>query len=64
MHKMAYIGTLWVCVWSLVSVLTLAINCTGLEFPVPVRTGIITALLVPLMVYGIIPRLRGIMKNN
>ncbi len=63
MINVLYIGAIWICVWLLVTLLTLALNLTGLEFPMPARTGIMTALLVPTMVYGIIPRLRALMKK-
>ncbi|MGE4504923.1 MAG: hypothetical protein AB7D51_06200 [Desulfovibrionaceae bacterium] len=58
---LAFVLQLWVCVWLLVTALAvlveLGLGALGLAPPLPVRTLLLTAVMVPAMVYGILPLL-------
>ncbi len=58
MSKMLFVLATWLCVWLLVCLLTMLINRLFPGLAMPLRAGITTAVLVPLMVYWIIPGLR------
>ncbi|QGY39044.1 hypothetical protein GM415_02460 [Pseudodesulfovibrio cashew] len=57
MAKLPFVFKVWLCVWVLVTLLSIAIRSLGQPLPLFVQTLIVSAILVPLMVYVIIPYL-------
>lgn len=59
MPSPAFVLKVWVCVWLLVTVLTAAVRSLAWQPPLFVQTMAVSGILVPLMVYVIMPFLRG-----
>ncbi len=59
MGKLAFVFKTWLCVWTLVSVLSFALRHVGRELPLLVQTFVISAITVPTMLFAIAPALRG-----
>jgi len=57
MNKMKYVIRLWFCVWLLVSLLSLIIQHTIPSTPLLLKTLVVTLIMVPTMVYLIVPAL-------
>lgn len=52
-HKRAFL--VWLAIYPLITLLFFGLGDLLLDFPVPVRTLILTLIAVPLMVYVILP---------
>lgn len=58
MRKLMFTLQVWLCVWLLVTLLNYTINWAGLLLPLPAQTMIISTILVPTMIFIIIPYLK------
>lgn len=58
LRKAAFAFGVWLCVYPLVTGLLLAIRSTGLQLPLPLQTMVVTAALVPTMMFGLVPLVR------
>ena len=59
MVKLAFVFKIWLCVWTLVSLLSFALRHVGQELSLLVQTLIISAITVPTILFVIAPALRG-----
>ncbi|GAB7024444.1 hypothetical protein [Salidesulfovibrio brasiliensis] len=57
-RKLSFTFQVWLCVWLLVTFLSYAISWTGITIPLPGKTLIISTLMVPVMLFIIIPCLK------
>ena len=48
---------LFLFVWPAVTVLSMALEAAGISWPIPAQTFLTSAILVPVMVYAIVPGL-------
>ncbi|EGB15984.1 hypothetical protein DND132_2781 [Pseudodesulfovibrio mercurii] len=59
MPSPVFVLKVWVCVWLLVTLLTAAVRSLAWQPPLFVQTMAVSGILVPLMVYVILPFLRS-----
>jgi antibiotic biosynthesis monooxygenase (ABM) superfamily enzyme len=52
-HKRAFM--IWLAIYPLITIIFLLLGDYLLKLPVPLRTFVLTAVIVPLMVYVILP---------
>lgn len=64
LRKGAFVFGVWLCVYPLVTGLLFAIQATGLKPPLPLQTLLVTAVLVPTMVFGLVPLVRKAVDDN
>lgn len=55
LRKAAFAFGVWLCVYPLVTALLIALRATGLNLPLPLQTLLATAVLVPIMMFGLVP---------
>lgn len=55
MQKFLFVFKLWLVVWGMVTGLSLAIRWTGQDIPLVGQTAIISGIMVPIMVFIVIP---------
>jgi len=55
MTKLKFVLKLWICVWILVTSINLAIKSTGLVLPMALHSLIVCTVMVPTMVFVIMP---------
>ncbi len=53
----------WIAIYPSITIVQLLIGEQILDFPLPLRTLIMTGILVPLMVYVLLPLLRKMLGN-
>ncbi|WP_147822268.1 hypothetical protein [Salidesulfovibrio onnuriiensis] len=58
MAKFKFTLKVWVCVWIMVTGISLGMNMSGVSLPLPVRTLVLSGIIVPSMVFIIIPFLK------
>lgn len=58
MNRVLFTFKVWLCVWILVTFLTAMIRWSGMDLPLALQTMLLSGVMVPAMVYVIIPRLR------
>lgn len=58
MPSLPFALKVWLCVWPLVTLLTAAVRALAWRLPLAMQTMAVSGILVPLMVYVIIPFLR------
>ncbi len=58
-RKFLFIFGVWLCVYPLVTIILFCYGQLGLNLPLPVKTLILTLILVPLMVLWIVPFVRS-----
>ncbi|MEZ7197364.1 hypothetical protein [Pseudodesulfovibrio karagichevae] len=59
MPNLVFALKVWLCVWPLVTLLTAGLRSLAWELPLIVQAMAVSGILVPLMVYVIIPYLRS-----
>lgn len=57
-RKAGFAFGVWFCVYPLVTGLLKALRATGLHLPLPLQTMFATAVLVPIMIFGVVPLVR------
>lgn len=62
LHKAAFAFGVWPCVYPLVTGLLLALRTTDSQLPLPLQTLLVTALLVPTMMFGLVPMVRKLTR--
>lgn len=58
-----FLLTLWLCVWVVVSGLLGAVNAVAPAAPLLVKTCVVSGVMVPAMLYGIVPALRRLFNR-
>ena len=53
----------WIAIYPSITFLTFLIGDSFQNLPLPIKTLIMTGILVPLMIFVLLPLLRGIMGN-
>ena len=61
-HKRALL--IWAIIYPLVTVLLLLMDVMGLNIHLAVRTLVLTAIVVPMMVYVIVPMVAGLVRET
>ena len=61
-HKRALV--IWAIIYPLVTVLLLLMDVMGLNIHLAVRTLVLTAIVVPMMVYVIVPMVAGLVRET
>ena len=61
-HKRALV--IWAIIYPLVTVLLLLMDVMGLNTHLAVRTLVLTAIVVPMMVYVIVPMVAGLVRET
>ena len=61
-HKSALV--IWAIIYPLVTVLLLLMDVMGLNIHLAVRTLVLTAIVVPMMVYIIVPMVAGLVRET
>jgi antibiotic biosynthesis monooxygenase (ABM) superfamily enzyme len=64
LRKAAFPLGVWLCVYPLVTGLLMALRATGLHLPLPLQTLLVTAVLVPTMIFGLVPLVRKLTQEN
>ncbi|MGE4424729.1 MAG: hypothetical protein AB7D39_20685 [Pseudodesulfovibrio sp.] len=59
MPNLVFALKVWLCVWPLVTLLTAGLRSLAWELPLIVQAMAVSGILVPLMVYVIIPYLKN-----
>ena len=60
-YKVAFIT--WLAIYPLITVILYVFGPWLMEMPLAIRTLVLTAVLVPLMVYVLVPGLRKVLRN-
>lgn len=55
---------IWLCVYPAVTGLLMALRATGLNLSLPLQTMVVTALLVPTMIFILVPLVRKLTGTN
>lgn len=58
LRKAAFAFGVWLCVYPLVTALLVGLRATGMPLPLPLQTLLATAVLVPTMIFGLVPLVR------
>lgn len=64
LRKVAFPFGVWLCVYPLVTGLLMALRATGLHLPLPLQTMFVTAILVPTMIFGLVPLVRKLTAES
>ena len=60
LRKAAFPFGVWLCVYPLVTGLLMTLRATGWNLPLPLQTMLVTAALVPIMIFGLVPLMRRV----
>lgn len=63
-RKAAFPFGVWLCVYPLVTSLLMVLRATGLNLPLPLQTMLVTAVLVPIMIFGLVPLVRKLIGES
>ena len=63
MNRKLFALALFVFVWPTVTGLSLALDAAGIAWPVAARTFLTSAVLVPAMVYAVVPALTRVLAR-
>ncbi|MCU0349584.1 MAG: hypothetical protein MUF43_01960 [Flavobacterium sp.] len=61
--KWKFAVMVWLAIYPTITLVTFIIGDSIQKFPLPIKTLIMTGILVPLMIYVLLPLLRKLLKN-
>lgn len=64
MNRAALTLGLFLFVWPAVTALSMALEAAGSSWPIPARTFLTAAILVPVMVYAVVPALNRALHHR
>lgn len=64
LRKAVFAFGAWLCVYPLVTALLVAIRATRWSLPLPLQTMLATTVLVPTMIFGVVPLVRRLAETT